>query len=106
VLRNDANTATLTLAYSGSDFDSTRTLNVTVQQSGLDTGVGPATTGTVAVGAIVEADANGAGEGIEGQGNAWGHHKVQVCHHDKTKWVPPPALEAHLNHGDSEGACA
>jgi hypothetical protein len=35
--------------------------------------------------------------------------KVCVCHkpttHPQTKCLPPPAAQAHLNHGDTAGPC-
>jgi len=39
------------------------------------------------------------------QGNAYGYDKITICHKGKTIEVPLPALEAHLKHGDYEGAC-
>jgi hypothetical protein len=32
-------------------------------------------------------------------------HKVDVCHNGKTINIAKAALEAHLNHGDTEGSC-
>ena len=46
--------ARITLEYDGTDFDANRTLDVTVKQSALSSGTGPATSGTVTVTAIVE----------------------------------------------------
>src|SRR6185436_1255327 len=57
VVRNSATSATLTLAFGGTDFDANTTLSVTVLQAALLTGTGPATTGTVAVTAVLEAGA-------------------------------------------------
>src|SRR6185436_15917876 len=57
VVRNSATSATLTLAFDGTDFDASTTLSVTVLQAALLTGTGPATTGTVAVTAVLEAGA-------------------------------------------------
>src|SRR5207244_1693211 len=45
VARNSATRATLTLAFNGTDFDSNGTVSVTVNQTALATGTGPATTG-------------------------------------------------------------
>ena len=32
--------------------------------------------------------------------------RVQICHDGSTKSVPPVAVQAHLDHGDSQGPCA
>ena len=39
-------------------------------------------------------------------GKQYGHHKVTLCHKGNTISVAPPAVKAHLNHGDKLGACA
>ena len=38
-------------------------------------------------------------------GYAYGKQKVPICHKGKTKFVPPPAVAAHLAHGDTPGPC-
>ncbi|MFC1727338.1 hypothetical protein ACFL0Y_02330 [Patescibacteria group bacterium] len=45
-------------------------------------------------------------------GNAHGHSKVAVCHKGEgdpppmhTLWLPQPAVQAHLDHGDTSGEC-
>ena len=48
-VRDNADTATLTLAFDGTDFDLDTTLSVTVEDSALDSGSGPA-------GALVRGD--------------------------------------------------
>jgi hypothetical protein len=35
----------------------------------------------------------------------YGQEKVQVCHKGKTLTVGAPAVEAHMNHGDTVGPC-
>ena len=50
----DADSALLTLAFDGTDFDADAALGVTVEQSALTVGTGPATTGTVPVTAAIE----------------------------------------------------
>ena len=55
VSRDSATQATLTLAFDGTDFDSDASMSVTVGQSALATGTGPATTGSVTVTAFFEA---------------------------------------------------
>ena len=35
-----------------------------------------------------------------------GDDRVQICHDGSTKSVPPVAVQAHLDHGDSQGPCA
>ena len=35
----------------------------------------------------------------------YGHRKVTLCHKGHTIRVPPPAVPAHLRHGDTFGAC-
>ena len=47
----------------------------------------------------------------KGQGQAERQPKVTLCHKpgtpdEKTKEVPPPAVDAHLGHGDTLGPCA
>jgi hypothetical protein len=39
-------------------------------------------------------------------GKQYGHHKVVLCHKGHTIRVAPPAVKAHLRHGDTLGACA
>ncbi len=36
----------------------------------------------------------------------YGSGKVVLCHEGKTITVAAPATQAHLNHGDTPGACA
>ena len=104
VVRNDADTATLTLAYDDTDFDVLQTLNVTVAQSALATGTGPATTGS----AVVTA------EPISGQPvTDQQAQKTIICHippgnpdNDHMIAVGDPAVPAHLAHGDALGTCA
>ena len=38
-------------------------------------------------------------------GNAYGLHRVAICHKGHTIYVAEPAVPAHLAHGDSIGAC-
>jgi hypothetical protein len=38
-------------------------------------------------------------------GKQYGHHKVVLCHKGHTIRVAPPAVKAHLRHGDTLGAC-
>ena len=38
-------------------------------------------------------------------GKQYGHHKVLLCHKGHTIRVAPPAVRAHLRHGDKLGAC-
>jgi hypothetical protein len=38
-------------------------------------------------------------------GKQYGHHKVTICHKGKTISVAPPAVKAHLKHGDRLGRC-
>jgi hypothetical protein len=39
-------------------------------------------------------------------GKQYGHHRVLLCHKGKhTIRVAPPAVKAHLRHGDKLGAC-
>lgn len=38
-------------------------------------------------------------------GKQYGHHKVLLCHKGHTISVAPPAVKAHLRHGDKLGAC-
>ena len=38
-------------------------------------------------------------------GYQYGHRKVTLCHKGHTIRVPPPAVPAHLRHGDTFGAC-
>jgi hypothetical protein len=40
-----------------------------------------------------------------GNGYAYGLDRQPICHNGKTLDLPKPAIEAHLNHGDNEGAC-
>ena len=49
-----ATQATLTLAFDSTDFDTNASMSVTVLQTALLTGVGPSTSGTVTITAIVE----------------------------------------------------
>ena len=53
MLRDSDTQATLTLAFDLTDFDSDASMSVTVEQTALTAG-GPATTGTVAITAIIE----------------------------------------------------
>jgi hypothetical protein len=39
-------------------------------------------------------------------GKQYGHHRVALCHKGHTIRVAPPAVKAHLRHGDKLGACA
>ena len=39
-------------------------------------------------------------------GNGRGQEKVTICHKGQTITVARPAVDAHLAHGDTEGACA
>ncbi|MEE8519911.1 MAG: Ig-like domain-containing protein, partial [Gemmatimonadota bacterium] len=54
VTRDSGTRATLTLAFDGTDFDADASLSVTVLQTALATGTGPATTGSVPVTAVLE----------------------------------------------------
>ena len=47
----------------------------------------------------------GKGKGGNGNGNGNGQEKVTICHKGKTITVAEPALQAHLDHGDTEGPC-
>jgi len=38
-------------------------------------------------------------------GKQYGHHRVLLCHKGHTISVAPPAVKAHLRHGDHLGAC-
>jgi hypothetical protein len=38
-------------------------------------------------------------------GKQYGHHRVLLCHKGHTISVAPPAVKAHLRHGDKLGAC-
>jgi hypothetical protein len=38
-------------------------------------------------------------------GKQYGKHRVAVCHKGHTIYVAPPAVKAHLKHGDKLGAC-
>ena len=38
-------------------------------------------------------------------GKAYGHQRVAVCHNGHTIMIPPPAVPAHLAHGDTLGPC-
>ncbi|MDQ2655750.1 MAG: hypothetical protein M3Z20_22200 [Chloroflexota bacterium] len=48
---------------------------------------------------------NGKGKG-KGKGKGRGKEKVTICHKGQTITVARPAVDAHLAHGDTEGACA
>ena len=49
--------------------------------------------------------AKGKGNG-NGKGNKHGQSKVVICHKGRqTMEVPEPAVQAHLNHGDTLGPC-
>jgi len=37
--------------------------------------------------------------------SSYGQDKVTICHNGKTMQVAAPAVQAHLNHGDTLGAC-
>lgn len=47
---------------------------------------------------------NGGGKG-KGRGRGRGREKVEICHNGQTITVARPAVQAHLNHGDTEGPC-
>ena len=38
-------------------------------------------------------------------GKQYGKHRVTLCHKGHTIRVAPPAVKAHLKHGDKLGAC-
>ena len=38
-------------------------------------------------------------------GKQYGKHRVTLCHKGHTISVAPPAVKAHLKHGDHLGAC-
>ena len=40
-----------------------------------------------------------------GQGGGNGQQKVTICHKGHTLEVAEPAVQAHLNHGESLGPC-
>ena len=40
-----------------------------------------------------------------GNGKALGHSKQPVCHNGKTLFLPTPAVDAHVRHGDLPGEC-
>lgn len=51
---------------------------------------------------------NGHGKGggsSSAQYKQYGHHRVTICHKGHTISVAPPAVKAHLKHGDHLGAC-
>jgi hypothetical protein len=51
---------------------------------------------------------NGHGKGgspSSAQYKQYGHHRVALCHKGHTIFVAPPAVKAHLKHGDKLGAC-
>jgi hypothetical protein len=54
---------------------------------------------------------NGGGQGSSAQnqyssgGKQYGKHRVALCHKGHTIYVAPPAVKAHLKHGDHLGAC-
>ena len=58
VTRDSDTQATLPLAFDGTDFDADASMRVIVNQSALDTGTGPGTTGTATVTAFFEAVAS------------------------------------------------
>jgi len=35
-----------------------------------------------------------------------GQHKIAICHKGQTLELPEPAIQAHLNHGDTLGPCS
>ncbi len=39
------------------------------------------------------------------KGKGKGQEKVAVCHKGKTLYLPKPAVQAHMKHGDKSGAC-
>lgn len=41
-----------------------------------------------------------------GNGGGNGQQKVTICHKGHTLEVAEPAVQAHLNHGDTVGPCA
>ena len=53
----------------------------------------------------------GGGQGSSAQhqyssgGKQYGKHRVEICHKGHNIWVAPPAVKAHLKHGDKLGAC-
>jgi len=48
---------------------------------------------------------NGRSSAAGAYGNAYGLHRVAVCHKGHTIYIAPPAVTAHLAHGDTMGAC-
>jgi hypothetical protein len=38
-------------------------------------------------------------------GKQYGKHRVALCHKGHTIYVAPPAVKAHVKHGDKLGAC-
>ena len=42
----------------------------------------------------------------DNKGNGNGQEKVTVCHKGQTLEVAKPALQAHLDHGDTLGPCS
>ena len=46
-----------------------------------------------------------AGAQYSSGGKQYGHHRVALCHKGHTIYVAPPAVKAHLKHGDKLGAC-
>ena len=35
-----------------------------------------------------------------------GQHKIAICHKGQTLELPEPAIQAHINHGDTLGPCS
>jgi hypothetical protein len=46
-----------------------------------------------------------AGAQYSSGGKQYGKHRVALCHKGHTIYVAPPAVKAHLKHGDKQGAC-
>jgi hypothetical protein len=46
-----------------------------------------------------------AGAQYSSGGKQYGKHRVTLCHKGHTISVAPPAVKAHLKHGDQLGAC-
>ena len=46
-----------------------------------------------------------AGAQYSSGGKQYGKHRVAICHKGHTIYVAPPAVKAHLKHGDKLGAC-
>jgi hypothetical protein len=46
-----------------------------------------------------------AGAQYSSGGKQYGKHRVALCHKGHTIYVAPPAVKAHVKHGDTLGAC-